>query len=117
MTTLAEPATSWVDGPGFGVHVREGPRSVVVVLRGELDLSALPVLAEAVARARSLGREHLVVDLAALTFIDSSGLHALVQLHGRLRDAATELSILPGDPAVQRVFELTGLLATLPFVR
>jgi anti-sigma B factor antagonist len=56
----------------------------------------------------------VVVDLSQLHFLDSSGMRALLRLQSRIGDRA-RLELVPGPPAVQRVFELVGLTAVLPF--
>ena len=54
------------------------------------------------------------VDLAALTFIDSTGVRELLCLHHRAVDADRKLTIGPCRPAVRRVFEVTGVAGVLP---
>ena len=57
----------------------------------------------------------MVVDLGRLAFIDSTGLRLLLQADARARERGCELVLRPGEPAVQRVFEVTGALAILRF--
>ena len=64
-------------------------------LAGELDLRTAPQLTEAFASIRSNGKAKL--DLAELTFIDSSGLHAILEAASSV-DGAGPL-ILEGVPA------------------
>ena len=88
--------------------------SETVALEGELDFgTAFDVemrLEEAIRRT-----QHLVIDLAKLTFIDSTGLGVLVEANQRARLEGVTLEILPGPRAVQQVFEVSGLLEALPF--
>jgi anti-anti-sigma factor len=58
-----------------------------------------------------------VVDLSELAFIDSTGLHTIVDAYKRCRDGRPTLVIRPGPPNVQRVFELTNAVDYLPFER
>jgi anti-sigma B factor antagonist len=72
-----------------------------LVLRGEFDTTA------AVAFVTALGKEHIeeiVVDLAGVTFIDSSGLRAM--LRARAQHQGTRFVNAP--PAVRRVLDITG---------
>ena len=82
---------------------------------GELDAATVDELAGEIAELRHSGFKRLVLDLRELTFIDSSGLRLVLGL-----DAASgadfELIMIPGPPAVQRIFELTSTLELLPFV-
>ena len=85
-----------------------------VTLEGELDFqTAFDVemrLEDAIAR-----NERVVVDLGSLDFIDSTGIRALLEVHKAAQREGVELTLLPGSPPVQRVFEVAGLLDELPF--
>ena len=50
-----------------------------------------------------------MVDLAALTFIDSSGISALIEMRRRLAVDGRELRLENVSPPAAHVFELTGL--------
>jgi anti-anti-sigma factor len=83
----------------------------MLVLRGELDMAETAALAEA---AASLATEpgDVTLDLHALTFIDSSGLLALL----RVADAVHDGNLVLCDPTeqVRMVFELVDLAAVSP---
>jgi len=100
---------------GLVVRTRHDADAVVVVLVGELDLLVVPLLTDALTRALGEPRQRLIIDLSGLTFIDSSGLHALLHANERCRAAGRELTIRPGPPNVQMVFELTNTIDCLPF--
>lgn len=51
----------------------------------------------------------VIVDLTAVTFIDSAGLGALVGAHRRMRECGGLLRIVRPPQLVHRAFELTGL--------
>jgi anti-anti-sigma factor len=85
-------------------------------LRGELDMAGVPLLEAAVARVCTEGTRSVTVDLAALEFIDSTGLAAIVHISGLCSKHGYRFGILRGPSAVQRLFELTGLDGVLPFV-
>lgn len=70
---------------------------------------------EALARAMDEPGQRLTVDLTGLTFIDSSGLHTILDAYKLCRDTGPTLTIRPGPPNVQHVFALTNLLDYLPF--
>jgi anti-sigma B factor antagonist len=83
----------------------------VVTLRGELDAHDAPALrasfADAVEGAAAGTR--VVLDLAQVTFLDSTALGCIVGLLRRVGEAESELRVvLPGAPTV-RIFEITGL--------
>jgi anti-anti-sigma factor len=58
----------------------------------------------------------VILDLSQLTFMDSSGLHAILAARGRLAEADCRLVLLRGDYHVQRLFELSGVEGEIEFV-
>ncbi|MCW2995966.1 MAG: hypothetical protein JWQ18_3461 [Conexibacter sp.] len=99
----------------FTIEMHQDAHRVVIVIGGELDIATTPRLQATIDEAELIGAPEIVVDLGAVSFIDSSGVNVLVQLHRRTAAGASQLLILPGPPQVQRVFTLTGLTTTLPF--
>lgn len=83
--------------------------SVLVHLDGELDLAAAPALRTRLADLLAAGDRDVVVDLAGVTFFDTSALEPLVESHrlGRSRGVRLVLCHVPGH--VRRVLEITGL--------
>ena len=101
------------DGPLLPVDVQRRDGGAVVLPRGELDIATAPTLSAALDGIHS-GR--LVVDLRDLSFIDSTGLHLLLDLHRRSQSDGFELTLVaPGEPAA-RAIRLSGLDEALPFV-
>jgi anti-sigma B factor antagonist len=90
------------------------PKTETVSLEGELDFdTTFDVelrLEQAIKHA-----DRVVVDLRDLTFIDSTGLGALIEARRQARLEGVGFEIVPGPPAVQQVFEASGLLEELPF--
>lgn len=82
---------------------------------GELDLASGPTLDRALRQARS-DRRSVLLDLSALTFMDSTGLNLLVQAARRARAEDWEFLIHPELAAEpRRVLEVCGLLGSLPW--
>jgi len=86
-----------------------------LVLTGELDLASAPALEGMVAQACADGASELVLDLSRLTFIDSSGLKAILSARGLCAANRCDLFLTPAKAPVQRLFELTRLIDRLPF--
>ena len=86
-----------------------------LVLSGELDLASAWALTESVERLATESPRALSIDLSALTFMDSTGLRAVLLARAACIDSGHDFSLKPGPPAVQRIFELTGLIAELGF--
>jgi anti-anti-sigma factor len=87
----------------------------VITLHGELDLATAGDLERELMRVEASGVRSIVIDLAGLTFMDSTGIRLMLSADARARDASISLSLRRGPLAVQRVFELTGLVDLLPF--
>lgn len=84
-------------------------------LHGECDMQAFPDIDELLDRSCGDGFSGLRIDLRGLTFIDSTGLRALMLAKQRAEANGTKLTLVPGPAGVMRVFELVGLLEQLPF--
>ena len=81
--------------------------AVVVRVDGELDLATAPALRAALERALADG-DQLVVDLSAVTFIDSSGLSVLVRAYQVLGVTGT-LKVRGPSSQARRLFEMAGV--------
>ena len=81
---------------------------------GELDIASAPRLERALREGRRPGEE-VVLDLAGLEFIDSTGLRVVVRGVEAAAIEGWELRLRHGPPAVRRVFEIAGVLGALPF--
>ena len=79
---------------------------VVVALRGELDVMDAEAVAAALAAVADRGNV-VVVDLAGLTFIDASGLAALVRARRHARGTGGDLLLAAPQRQVRRVMALT----------
>lgn len=84
-------------------------------LSGELDILAAPQLEALIRRLSAAGMTGMTLDLSETTFIDSSGLRAILLGKELTDEKGHGFSIVPGPPNVQRLFELTALLDVLPF--
>jgi stage II sporulation protein AA (anti-sigma F factor antagonist) len=84
---------------------------------GALDLATVNVLEDQFAELRGAGFKRFVLDLSELTFMDSTGLRLILRWDAEARSDGFDLGLVAGPPPVQRVFELTGTLGRLPFVR
>ena len=82
-------------------------------LRGELDLAGIDRFERLVTGA---GPATFVVDLRALTFIDSSGLRALIMADERVRADGGRIIVVRGPDRVNDVLEVTGVARRLELV-
>jgi len=91
----------------FETGVRKMADVVVVSVTGELDMATAPALHQAVERAQDQGP--IVVDLRDLTFIDSTGIRALIQMYWAGQDGHSTVSFIRAEDQVQRVFQMAGV--------
>jgi anti-sigma B factor antagonist len=96
----------------FEARTSAEPGRVVVALAGECDLAGREELASVLLAAVD-SAELVVVDVAGLTFMDSSGVHGLVTAHHAAKQAGRRLYVVNAVGAVAAVLELTGIRALL----
>ena len=82
---------------------------LVVALTGELDLAEVGRVSRRMAKLELESPPVVYLDLRKLTFLDSSGLQALVDTDVRGRAAGRRVVFIRGPRTVHRVFELTRL--------
>jgi anti-anti-sigma factor len=89
-----------------------------VHLAGELDIATTPLLVETLHASRrgGLRARVVVLDMRELEFVDTSGLHAIMEAGNRARETGDRLVLVRGPPAVDRVFRLTGSCEQLEIV-
>lgn len=85
----------------------DGDRTAVVRVAGEIDIATSQHLTRAIHDAVGRGAEGLILDMSAVTFMDSSGIAALIAS----RSTATVVLRSPSD-AVLRLLATTGLSDT-----
>ncbi|MFV0132852.1 STAS domain-containing protein [Streptomyces sp. HMX87] len=87
---------------------------VLADITGELDLTTAPGLRAQALDLVERGHRHLILDLEAVTFCDSSGFNALIGIW-RCATAADGTLVLSAVPdRLQRMLNLTGLSTLLP---
>ena len=98
----------------FGVQEQglDGGVALLTVV-GELDLSTVPALRDALNRIRDRGVNRLVIDLAGVNFIDSVSVASLVNTQRRLRDGRFAL-VVPEDSYGMLIFQAGGIESVLP---
>jgi anti-anti-sigma factor len=100
----------------FALSTRYDGRATVIGVAGELDILTVTKL---VARLEdAIRRRHgdLVIDLTQAEFIDSMGLHALLNVQRRLVRQARKLTVVCPPGAVRNAIELARLAEPLGVV-
>lgn len=103
------------DNENIDIDIIERDGVVVVVVKGEVDLSAAAHFEESLARAQESEAPAIVIDLDRVSFMDSAGVHVLLQFSISERNR-NRLALTPGSPQVRRLLEITGVQRYLPFV-
>ena len=96
---------------GLEVRVVECYRRAVVVACGEVDMSTVPILHDALVAAQKIAAD-VVIDLGGGTFIDSTGINALIGAYRR-RPEDGSLKVFGATSIVRRVLEITGVAELL----
>ncbi|MBB1158258.1 STAS domain-containing protein [Amycolatopsis sp. DR6-1] len=97
----------------FRVERVDRPPVAVLAVYGEVDMVTAPLLTAAVDEALAATPPVLVLDLAAVEFLASAGLTALVTM-AQHRVPGASLRIVASGRATMRPIQLTGLEQTLP---
>lgn len=93
--------------PEFSIIVRSLPELHIVALHGELDVASADGLASSLVE---LAGSTLVVDLSDLSFMDSSGIGALVRARNRIRaEGLGDLVLTRPGAVVRKALEIVGL--------
>lgn len=81
----------------------------VLAVGGEVDVATAPRLRERLVAMVGAGAHRLIVDLADVEFIDSTGLGVLIGARKRVSPHDGEVRIVCNESRIVRVFEITGL--------
>ncbi len=80
-----------------------------VTLSGEFDLDGAPQVQSTLSSLAGQGITSVVVDVAGLTFVDSTGLRAILAGREKLQAAGATLVLEGASGVVERVLDMTGL--------
>ena len=106
MGSLTQLPDRNVGGPSPGLTIK---------LAGELDsATSTELLARFEQALAALDERELVIDLDEVSFIDSSGLRALILIERRAEEDRIALAIAPAPTAVTELLHVTGLADRLP---
>jgi len=83
---------------------------------GEVDIDTVGRVREQLENVTGTGAKHVVLDLRGVTFLDSTALHLVLEADAASRAQRWEFELIGGPAHVQRVFDLTGARARLPFL-
>lgn len=81
----------------------------LVRLQGEVDMVSAPRLARCLEELAEEGARHVVLDLAGLTFIDSTGLRAFVRGLNALRANGGDMAVQAASPSTRKLLRISSL--------
>lgn len=98
-----------ISSPFRAETTRPSPGEVRITLYGELDVAGAPRLRRLLADVIDDEAHRLDIDLQSLSFIDSTGLGALMGGFKRAKALGVDFALLNPSPSIATVFEITGV--------
>jgi len=92
---------------------RQNAATWIVTIAGELDLATAPELEAVFEALDTSASDRVLVDLAEVSFLDSSGIRALARAKRRLDGIGASLLIDAMSDAARQVLEISGMLDAL----
>jgi len=99
----------------FEIGVEERENYALVHLTGEVDLAVVEAV-ETTLLPLEARFPTVILDLRRVSFLDSTGLRAIVSAESRARKRGFELKIVRGPEGVQKLLYLAGLDKILPLI-
>lgn len=91
------------------LSTRPGRECTVVQVAGDLDMATSPQLRDGLQRILAAGTRNVVIDMAGVGFMDSSGLGALVVMFTAFRDGGGRLCLAAVQPHVRTILAVTSV--------
>ena len=93
----------------FGIKAEQRAGAIIVAPTGEIDLNASPILRQELKRVQTSRPQRLIVNLAAVPYMDSSGVATLVEAMQIARKNSTRLVLCGMQDKVRSIFEIARL--------
>ena len=91
----------------FAIRAERRDGVARISARGELDLETVPLLESALQAVDQLEPTRVLLDFTDLSFVDSTGVHAILRAHTRATENGGILVVVNSSERVRKVFELT----------
>jgi anti-sigma B factor antagonist len=98
----------------FSAAIRHTPQASLIDLRGRLTFFEVGILRENVIRLLSEGHKHIVLNLSALQYLDSSGIGELARIYVMVLKGGGELKVVGLSRNVEDVLKVTHLYQVFP---
>jgi anti-sigma B factor antagonist len=100
----------------FALSAHEQGKLLVLRASGDLDLSGKARFAKVLAAIDPRRTSRLVIDLADVSFIDSTGLAMVLEAWSKCRRDRLRFAVVLGNGSARRAFEAAGLIEVVPTV-
>jgi anti-sigma B factor antagonist len=98
----------------FSATIRHSAHASLIELRGRLTFLEVGVLRENVSRLLAEGRNHIVLNLSALQYLDSSGIGELARIYVMVLKSGGEMKAVGLSRNVEEVLKITHLYQVFP---
>ncbi|MHB8503399.1 MAG: STAS domain-containing protein [Candidatus Acidiferrales bacterium] len=98
----------------FSATIRHSAQASLIDLRGRLTFFEVGVLRENVARLLAEGRKHIVLNLSALQYLDSSGIGELARIYVMVVKSGGEMKVVGLTRKVEEILKITHLYQVFP---
>jgi len=85
----------------------------ILAVSGDVDVYSAPALKDKIGELVGSGEDTLIVDLGKVTFLDSTGISALVAGRNLAGERGVAYVVINPHDMVRRVLDVAGVLATL----
>jgi anti-sigma B factor antagonist len=107
VASVVEPSMS-LALPLLAVSAVPDRDQVRVLVAGELDLATVGEVRDQIAALLDAGWRDVLIDLRELTFMDTSGVHALLDADQRARAEGVRLAVVVGSGPVRELLRITA---------
>jgi anti-sigma B factor antagonist len=104
------------EGGSFRLNVSRHAQRMIIEVRGDLGMATAPILEGELLAAEASDAVRIVLDLSELSFIDSSGLAAVLRAARRSDEDANRLRVVAGDGHVAEWLKLTAIDQVVPLL-
>jgi anti-anti-sigma factor len=112
-----DPSEPYGGPPVFGIEVLPAPDGILLLgLEGELDVATTPRFRSEVRKGLEAGVRAVVLDMEAVSFMDSSMLKELLRSHAEIAPGGGVLMLVAPQAAVRRLLDLTRTSELLEIV-
>jgi anti-sigma B factor antagonist len=101
-------------GPDLVLTTKTDGQRAVVAVKGELDAFSAPGLEDRIGKLLDDQVTSVALNMSETSFLDSSGLRAILTSHRRLVDAGGSLTLRSPSEPLTRLLEITGLAGQIP---